>query len=147
MLVPQTHEQIGDKLSKKNIDWAWYTGAWQATLDQFKDSGTLPKIPNFQYHHQPFNYFVQQGPQNPLERSKRLRDDGLGGESATNRFVADAEAGKLPAVTFCKPQGDLNMHTGYADVAAGDRNFDRAIQVLHNSPQSMAEHGGCGHGG
>ncbi len=79
MLVPQTHEQIGDKLSKKNIDWAWYTGAWQATLDQFKDSGTLSKIPNFQYHHQPFNYFVQQGPQNPLERSKRLRDDGLGG--------------------------------------------------------------------
>ena len=79
MLVPQTHEHIGDKLSKKNIDWAWYPGAWQATLDQFKDSGTLSKIPNFQYHHQPFNYFVQQGPQNPLERSKRLRDDGLGG--------------------------------------------------------------------
>lgn len=51
VLVPQTHEHIGDKLSKKNIDWAWYTGAWQATLDQFKDSRTLPKIPNFQYHH------------------------------------------------------------------------------------------------
>lgn len=73
-------------------------------MDQFKDSGTLPKIPNFQYHHQPFNYFVQQGPQNPLERSKRLRDDGLGDESTTNRFVADAEAGKLPAVNFWKPR-------------------------------------------
>lgn len=135
VLVPQTHEHIGDKLSKKNIDWAWYAGAWQATLDQFKDSGTLPKIPNFQYHHQPFNYFVQQGPQNPLERSKRLRDGGLGDESATNRFVADAEAGKLPAVTFYKPQGNLNMHAGYADVAAGDRHLDRVIKVLRNSPQ------------
>ena len=135
VLVPQTHEHIGDKLSKKNIDWAWYAGAWQATLEQFKDSGTLPKIPNFQYHHQPFNYFVQQGPQNPLERSKRLRDGGLGDESATNRFVADAEAGKLPAVTFYKPQGNLNMHAGYADVAAGDRHLDRVIKVLRNSPQ------------
>ena len=65
VLVPQTHEHIGDKLSKKNIDWAWYAGAWQATLDQFKDSGGIPKIPNFQYHHQPFNYFKQQGPENP----------------------------------------------------------------------------------
>lgn len=78
MLVPQTHEHIGDKLSKKNVDWAWYAGAWQATLDQFKDSGGIPKIPNFQYHHQPFNYFKQQGPENPAERNKRLRDGGLG---------------------------------------------------------------------
>ena len=26
VLVPQSHEHIGDKLSKKNIDWAWYAG-------------------------------------------------------------------------------------------------------------------------
>lgn len=62
VLVPQTHEHIGDKLSKKNVDWAWYAGAWQATLDQFKDSGGIPKIPNFQYHHQPFNYFKNKAP-------------------------------------------------------------------------------------
>ena len=135
VLVAQTHEHIGDKLSKKNIDWAWYAGAWQATLDQFKDSGGIPKIPNFQYHHQPFNYFKQQGPQNRAERDKRLRDGGLGDESSTNRFFADAEAGKLPAVTFYKPQGNLNMHAGYADVASGDRHIARALKVLQESPQ------------
>lgn len=135
VLVPQTHEHIGDKLSKNNVDWAWYAGAWQVTLDQFKDSTGIPKIPNFQYHHQPFNYFVQQGPENPKERNKRLRDGGLGDEASTNKFLADAEAGKLPAVTFYKPQGNLNMHAGYADVAAGDRHIDRAIKVLRNSPQ------------
>lgn len=135
VLVPQTHEHIGDKLSKKNIDWAWYAGAWQATLDQFKDSGGIPKIPNFQYHHQPFNYFKQQGPQNRAERDKRLRDGGLGDESSTNRFFADAEAGKLPAVTFYKPQGNLNMHAGYTDVASGDRHIARALKVLQESPQ------------
>jgi acid phosphatase len=135
VLVPQTHEHIGDKLSKKNIDWAWYAGAWQATLEQFKDSGGIPKIPNFQYHHQPFNYFKQQGPENPAERNKRLRDGGLGDESSTNKFFADAEAGKLPAVSFYKPQGNLNMHAGYADVASGDRHIARAIKVLRASPQ------------
>ena len=135
VLVPQSHEHIGDKLSKKNIDWAWYAGAWQATLDQYKDSGGIPKIPNFQYHHQPFNYFTQQGPKPPAERSKRLRDGGLGDEASTNRFLADAEAGKLPAVSFYKPQGNLNLHAGYADVASGDRHLDRALKVLRNSPQ------------
>lgn len=135
VLVPQTHEHIGDKLSKKNVDWAWYAGAWQATLDQFKDSGGIPKIPNFQYHHQPFNYFKQQGPQNRAERDKRLRDGGLGDESSTNKFFADAQAGKLPAVSFYKPQGNLNMHAGYADVASGDRHIARALKVLQESPQ------------
>lgn len=135
VLVPQTHEHIGDKLSKKNVDWAWYAGAWQATLDQFKDSGGIPKIPNFQYHHQPFNYFKQQGPENRVERDKRLRDGGLGDESSTNKFFADAEAGKLPAVSFYKPQGNLNMHAGYADVASGDRHIARALKVLQESPQ------------
>ena len=135
VLVPQTHEHIGDKLSKKNVDWAWYAGAWQATLDQFKDSGGIPKIPNFQYHHQPFNYFKQQGPENRFERDKRLRDGGLGDESSTNKFFADAEAGKLPAVSFYKPQGNLNMHAGYADVASGDRHIARALKVLQESPQ------------
>ena len=135
VLVPQTHEHIGDKLSKKNVDWAWYAGAWQATLEQFKDSGGIPKIPNFQYHHQPFNYFKQQGPQNRTERDKRLRDGGLGDESSTNKFFADAQAGKLPAVSFYKPQGNLNMHAGYADVASGDRHIARALKVLQESPQ------------
>ncbi len=135
VLVPQSHEHIGDKLSKKNIDWAWYAGAWQATLNEFKDSGGIPKIPNFQYHHQPFNYFKQQGPENPAERQKRLRDGGLGDELSTNTFFADAAAGKLPAVTFYKPQGNLNMHAGYADVAAGDRHIATALKLLRNSPQ------------
>lgn len=135
VLVAQNHDHIGDKLSKKNVDWAWYAGAWQATIDQFKDSAGIPKIPSFQYHHQPFNYFKKQGPENPGERSKRLRDAGLGDESSTNKFLADAQAGKLPAVTFYKPQGNLNMHAGYTDVAAGDRHITRVIKVLRNSPQ------------
>ena len=102
-----------------------------------------PQDSDFQYHHQPFNYFKQQGPQNPAERAKRLRDGGLGDESSTNRFFADAQAGKLPAVSFYKPQGNLNMHAGYADVASGDRHIARALKVLQRKP-AMEKHGGGG---
>ncbi|AZD50787.1 acid phosphatase [Pseudomonas chlororaphis] len=135
VLVPQRHDTIGDKLSRKDIDWAWYAGAWQVTLDAYKDSAGIPKIPNFQYHHQPFNYFAQFGPEQPNERNHHLRDAGLGDESSGNRFLADAEAGKLPPVAFYKPQGNLNMHAGYADVAAGDRHIVRVLKVLRESPQ------------
>nr|WP_238540984.1 acid phosphatase [Herbaspirillum sp. YR522] len=135
VLVPQTHEHIGDKLGKKGVEWAWYAGAWQATLDEFRNSKGIPKIPNFQYHHQPFNYFKNLGPDNPVERNKRLRDGGLGDEARTNRFLADAEAGRLPAVSFYKPQGNLNMHAGYADVTSGDRHIAHIIKSLRASPQ------------
>ncbi|WP_299497204.1 acid phosphatase [uncultured Shewanella sp.] len=134
-LVPQTHEHIGDKLSKKEIEWAWYAGAWSATIDEYKDSTGIPKIPNFQYHHQPFNYFKAQGPEHPIERSKRLRDAGLGNDSRTNKFFQDVEAGKLPPVTFYKPQGNLNMHAGYAEIESGDKHIDRTLKVLQESPQ------------
>jgi acid phosphatase len=134
-LVPQIHHHIGDKLNQKGVDWAWYAGAWQATLDEYKDSQGIPKIPLFQYHHQPLNYFKNLGPEFPVERKKRLRDAGLGDETRTNHFLADAEAGRLPAVTFYKPQGNLNMHAGYADIASGDRHIAHAIKLLRASPQ------------
>jgi len=135
VMLPQRHEHIGDKLSRKGVDWAWYAGAWEATLEQYRNSAGIPKIPNFQYHHQPFNYFVQQGPEHPEERAKRLRDGGLGDDPSSNRFFADARAGKLPAVSFYKPQGNLNMHAGYADVASGDRHIVRAVKHLMESSQ------------
>jgi hypothetical protein len=134
VMVPQTHEHIGDKLSKKNVDWAWYAGAWQATLDQYKDSGGIPKIPNFQYHHQPFNYFKQFAP-GTREREEHLRDGGLGDSPISNKFIADAVAGKLPAVTFYKPQGNLNLHAGYSDIESGDAHVANVIEHLKKSPQ------------
>lgn len=135
-LPPQTHEHIGDKLDKRGIDWTWYAGAYQETLDRqgANLSNGTPVIPNFQYHHQPFNYFRNLAP-GTAARAKHLRDGGLGDDENTNRFLADARAGKLPAVTFYKPQGNLNMHAGYADVASGDRHIVHAVKALRSSPQ------------
>jgi acid phosphatase len=133
-LVPQQHKTIGDLLTAKGVDWAWYAGGWAAALAGKAQDGEFPSRPNFQPHHQPFNYFTQFGP-GTTERARRLRDAGLGETARTNLFLADAAAGKLPPVTFYKPQGNLNMHAGYSDVDAGDRHIARVIDALRRSPQ------------
>ncbi|KVQ09841.1 acid phosphatase [Burkholderia ubonensis] len=130
VLPPQGYATIGDRLSDKGIDWAWYSGAWQYALEH-RDTGD---VPDFQYHHQPFNYFVKYAPGTEARR-RHLRDAGLGDEPSTNRLLADIDAGRLPAVTFYKPQGNLNMHAGYADVASGDRHISTVIEHIRRGPQ------------
>ncbi|WP_038027593.1 acid phosphatase [Tatumella saanichensis] len=133
-LPAQTHTHIGDLLSQKGIDWAWYAGGWQFALDDHQDSKTFPPRPYFQLHHQPLNYFENLGPQHKEYRQTHLRDGGLGDSADTNHFLAAAAAGKLPPVSFYKPQGNLNMHAGYSDVDAGDRHIAHIIDGLQQSP-------------
>jgi acid phosphatase len=133
-LVPQHHETIGDKLNQKGVDWAWYGGGWGEAMAGRITDAEFPTRPNFQPHHQPFNYYAQFGP-GTAERSKHLRDGGIGEAPRTNRFLADVEAGELPAVSFYKPQGNLNMHAGYSDVDSGDRHIARIVDALRKSPR------------
>ncbi len=125
-LPPQTEETIGDLLSAKGVPWAWYAGAWQATLD----GDNAAPAPNFQYHHQPFNYFADMAP-GTAARAEHLRDGGLGG----GEFIKAIDAGSLPQVAFYKPQGNLNEHSGYADVLAGDRHIADVVAHLKQGPQ------------
>lgn len=130
VLPPQDYKTIGDLLSAKKVSWAWYGGGWQAALN----GRGGPDSPNFQYHHQPFNYFKQFAP-GTAARAEHLRDGGLGDSPISNRFIADIVAGKLPAVSFYKPQGNLNMHAGYSDVESGDRHVANILAHLQNGPQ------------
>jgi phospholipase C len=125
-LPPQHDITIGDLLSLKNINWAWYAGAWQVALDGKNSTPT----PNFQFHHQPYNYFAAYAP-GTAARAAHLRDGGMDGAA----FIKDIDDGKLPAVTFYKPQGNLNEHGGYADVASGDRHLADVVSHLEKSPQ------------
>lgn len=130
VLPPQRYATIGDRLSEKGIDWAWYGGAWQYALEH-RDTGN---VPDFQYHHHPFNYFASFAPGTDARR-RHLRDAGLGDDPSTNHFIAAIDAGRLPAVTFYKPQGNLNMHAGYADIASGDRHIATVIEHIRRGPQ------------
>ena len=125
-LPPQHDVTIGDLLSLKGVTWAWYAGAWQDALS----GGRGTPVPNFQFHHQSFNYFAQYAP-GTAARADHLKDGGLGGLE----FIKDIDAGKLPQVAFYKPQGNLNEHPGYADAMSGDQHIADVITHLEKSPQ------------
>jgi acid phosphatase len=125
-LVPQSAQTIGDLLTARGVRWAWYAGAWQAALD---GQSSVP-IPNFQYHHQPFNYFAALAP-GTAARAEHLKDAGLWGVE----FIKAVDQGTLPPVTFYKPQGNLNEHPGYTDALSGDEHIANVVAHLEKCPQ------------
>jgi phospholipase C len=134
-LVPnQTFATIGDRLSEKNVSWAWYSGGWNAAL-----AGTPP--PLFQFHHQPFAFFANYA-DGTAAKGEHLRDE--------TEFFELARAGKLPAVAFVKPLGPDNEHPGYADLITGEQHTLELINAVRNGPDwpttaiivTYDEHGG-----
>jgi acid phosphatase len=128
-LSVQTQTTIGDLLSAAHVSWAWYAGAFQDALDNPSHIYTAPY--QFQPHHQPFNYFANYAP-GTAERAQHLKDGGIGGAG----LLADIDAGRLPAVTFYKPQGTLNEHPGYANVLDGDAHIADVISHILHGPQA-----------
>ena len=146
VLPPQTQTTIGDLLSAAHVDWAYYAGAWNFALSNPPfSSGSSAANPNFQYHHQPFNYFAAFDPQTTAgaaNRAAHLKDAGV--STPTNvanatlpdsTFLTDILNGNLPPVTFYKPHGTVNEHNGYANVTDGDRHIAAVVDALQHSPQ------------
>ena len=141
-LPPQTETTIGDLLSAAGIDWAYYAGAWDfAQAHAPFAAGQSKASPNFQYHHQPFNYFSAFDPATQAGKANRaahLLDGGIVTDPAVlpdGRFLSDIRAGRLPPVTFYKPQGSVNEHAAYANITDGDRHIAAVLSALKAGPQ------------
>ncbi len=138
-LPPQNGPTIGDRLSDKNIGWTWYAGAWNAALADGQQPASKERkaiyapetpsgSPDFQPHHQPFNYYARFDPKTKHEqRAEHLKD--------YQALLGDISAGRLPPVVFYKPQGNLNQHPGYASAAEGDAHIADLVAKLQASPQ------------
>jgi acid phosphatase len=117
-LPPLSNKTIGDLLSAKNVDWAWYSGGWSNADGDVNAPGwtngsgpkcsdplvlptaTYPNCPDvdFQFHHQPLNYFADLAP-GTSARSQHLRDE-------VEFFSQAQSSGKkcqLEPVSFIKP--------------------------------------------
>jgi acid phosphatase len=147
-LPPQTAPTIGDRLSARHVDWAWYSGGWSnangdvgapgwtngngpTCSDPNTASGTtFPNCPDklFQYHHQPLNYFASFAP-GTAARAAHLRDEA--------EFEAAANASrhhcKLKRVSFVKPIGAENEHPGYASEHSGSSHLVDLLSSIENS--------------
>jgi acid phosphatase len=134
-IPPQRAKTIGDTLSANGVSWAWYAGGWDAALaDGMQPATEKRKViyvraadsPNFQPHHQPFNYFARFAP-GTADRAEHLKD----GET----LMRDIAGGTLPQVVFYKPAGRLNEHPAYTDIASGDEHIADLLEKLRASPQ------------
>jgi acid phosphatase len=148
-LPPQTAPTIGDRLSAKGIDWAWYSGGWSnangdttapgwtngTTPGTCTDPNTAtgavyPNCPDklFQYHHQALNYFASFAP-GTAARAAHLRDEA--------EFEALAQDSKkhcaLKPVSIIKPIGAENEHPGYASVSSGSTHLVELLQAIQSS--------------
>jgi phospholipase C len=165
-LPPQTQKTIGDLLDAAGVNWAYYAGGWcnQLALQNStaNDTGcsdpSSPSYiaagvtytsanPNFQFHHQPFDFYAHLDPGAAAPyglnyRSDHLRDAGVAspdqvsaGQLPPSQLASDIANGKLPAVTFYKPNGPVNEHNGYANVTDGDKHIAAVVAALQASPQ------------
>jgi acid phosphatase len=132
---PQTAPTIGDRLNERGVSWAWYAGGYkQALADGEQPPDVKRKIiytrsdtsPNFQPHHQPFNYYAHFAP-GTAERAKHLLDG--------DDFMAAIAAGTLPQVSFYKPAGKDTQHPSYTDIMTGDMHIAGLLEKLRASPQ------------
>jgi acid phosphatase len=147
-LPPQKGATIGDRLSRKHIDWAWYSGGWSNAAGNVgapgwtngsgptcSDPNTLssavyPNCPDklFQFHHQPLNYYATFAP-GTSERAKHLRDE--------TEFISKAQGSKkrcgLKPVSLIKPIGAENEHPGYASEHEGSDHLVTLLQAIGRS--------------
>jgi phospholipase C len=117
-LMPlQSLPTIGDRLSDRNLDWAWYAGGWNDALRGRPD-------PLFQFHHQPFVYFASYADGTPA-RQQHLKDE--------TDFMAALQGDSLPAVSFVKPLGADNEHPGYASLQRGQQHVADLVGAVRSS--------------
>ena len=118
LLPLQSAPTIGDRLTEKGVDWAWYSGGWDDAVAGKPDA-------QFQFHHQAFAFFANTA--NGTDAAKtHLKDE--------KDFIDGIEAGKLPPVVFFKPIGEDNEHPGYANVLTGEHHTQFLIDLIKRSP-------------
>jgi phospholipase C len=134
-LPPQTATTIGDTLSAKGVSWAWFAGGYNQALADGTQAPDAKRMviyhrgdgsPNFQAHHQPFNYYLRYAP-GTAARAEHLRDGA--------DFLQAIDKGTLPAVSFYKPAGVNTQHPSYTDIVTGDEHINDVLNHLKASPQ------------
>ena len=136
-------------MSDAGVSWAWYAGGWDNAAGNIggpgwtngfgptctdpnvstADGKTWPFCPDssFQFHHQPFNYFLRYAP-GTVGPGRHLKDEVA--------FLDAAKAGHLPQVSFVKPLGNENEHPGYSSEPNGSDHLVDLIQAIETGPQA-----------
>src|SRR5437773_2430689 len=117
LLPSLTNPTIGDRLTAKGVDWAWYSGGWDDAIAGRPD-------PTFVFHHQPFAYFASYA-DGTDGRRQHLKDE--------RDFMSALRDQTLPAVSFVKPIGADSGHPKYGDVRRGEDHVAALVKAVQDS--------------
>src|SRR5438309_980057 len=117
LLPSLTNPTIGDRLTAKGVDWAWYSGGWDEAIAGRPD-------PTFVFHHQPFAYFASYA-DGTDGRRQHLKDE--------RDFMSALRDRTLPAVSFVKPIGADSGHPKYGDVKHGEDHVAALVKAVQES--------------
>jgi phospholipase C len=106
---------IGDSLAAHHISWGYFGEGY--------NNGN--PTPDYCGICDPMQYSTS------IMTNPALRADT---QHDSNQFIADAEKGTLPAVSFLKP-GDDDGHPGYSTLAAFENFTARAIAAVQSNPK------------
>ena len=139
-LRPGYLPNIGNRLDDAGITWKWYSGGWNAALQNNTQAANDPNI-IFQFHHQPFAFYTKYAPflvaptsdytstpvLNPATTGPKahLQDE--------TQFLSDLKSNNLPSVSFIKPAGIDNEHPGYAMEVTGQQHVADLVKAVQQS--------------
>jgi len=133
---PSSLRTIGDALNEKNISWAYYGGGYNAAA-RFDSGSTDPvdvmigtggdwycDICN------PFQY-AKSIMGNPAQRKEHIKD--------VIDFFNELDHGRLPAVSYLKPDSFVDGHPGYSKLINFEGMIDKILDRLRAHPDLFAE--------
>jgi phospholipase C len=133
---PSSIRTIGDALNEKKISWKYYGGGYDAAV-RFANGST-----------DPIDEMIGTGGDyycdicNPFQYAKSIMGDPAQRQAhiadATN-FFADLESGKLPAVSYVKPDSFDDGHPATSKVDLFEAMIDRMHQELKARPELFEE--------
>jgi phospholipase C len=121
LIVPQTNQQsIGDVLTANNISWKYYGNGFNA-------SGTGGLLDSYCNICNPFEYEANY----PNMVADHMRD--------VTELFTDLENGTLPAVSYVKPDGNLDGHPASSKWTLFEAFAKNIIQLAQSNPKQWAE--------
>ncbi len=152
-LPPLTNPTIGDRLSARHVDWAWYSGGWDNAAGNVGGPGwtngtrrapapTRNALPTAVYPNCAGQALPVPPPAVQLLREPTRRAPPPAPRTCGTRqeFLGAAKAGPLKPVSFVKPLGEENEHPGYASEHNGSSHLVDLIKAIRSGPDGQ-EHG------
>jgi phospholipase C len=129
-IPPSNVRTIGDALNGKGISWAYYGGAYNAAVN-LANGSTSPLDAVGQAYCDVCNFasYASSIMGDPTQRAAHIKD--------ATEFFAAVNSGRLPAVSFLKPDGLIDGHPATSKLDLFEATLQKILDTLILKPELM----------